>query len=111
ITHAPEAAVVGATGGFAIGGTLGWLMGIGALAIPGIGPFIAAGPIVAALAGAGVGSAIGGLAGALVGIGIPEHEVQKYEDFITGGGILISVHVDDARWAQSAKQILKESGA
>jgi hypothetical protein len=110
-TKAPEGATAGAAGGFAIGGILGWLVGVGSLAIPGIGPFVAAGPIVAALAGAGVGGAIGGLAGTLVGIGIPEYEAKRYESIVQNGGILLSVHVDDAQWAQKAREILQDCGA
>ena len=95
-TKAPEGAATGAGSGAVIGGTLGWLTGIGALAIPGVGPFIAAGPIVAALAGVGVGGAIGGIAGALIGLGIPEYEAKRYEGRIKEGGILLSVHCDNA---------------
>jgi hypothetical protein len=95
----------------AIGGALGWLAGIGALAIPGVGPFIAAGPIVAALAGAGAGGAVGGLVGALVGMGIPEYEAKRYEGRIRSGGILMSVHCDNSEWIGRAKQILRETGA
>jgi hypothetical protein len=110
-TKMPEGASTGAGSGAVLGGALGWLAGIGALAIPGVGPFIAAGPIVAALAGAGVGGAVGGLTGALVGLGIPEYEAKRYEGRIVKGGILLSVHADDAEWATRAKTILKESGA
>ncbi len=92
-TKAPEGAAAGVTSGAVIGGTLGWLAGIGALAIPGIGPFIAAGPIMAALSGAAVGGAVGGLAGALIGMGIPEYEAKRYEGLVKDGGILLSVHV------------------
>jgi hypothetical protein len=91
-TKAPEGAATGAGSGALIGGTLGWLTGIGALAIPGLGPFIAAGPIVAALAGVGVGGAIGGITGALIGMGIPEYEAKRYEGRVKEGGILLSVH-------------------
>src|SRR5829696_1494658 len=91
-TKAPEGTAAGATSGMVLGGTLGWLAGIGALAIPGIGPFIAAGPIVAALAGAGAGGALGGIVGALVGMGIPEYEAKRYEGRIKEGGVLLSVH-------------------
>ena len=90
-TKAPEGTATGATSGAVIGGGLGWLAGIGALAIPGVGPFIAAGPIVAALAGAGAGGVIGGIAGALVGMGIPEYEAKRYEGRVKEGGILLSV--------------------
>lgn len=110
-TKAPEGATTGAAGGAVIGGTLGWLAGIGALAIPGIGPFVAAGPIVAAIAGAGAGGAIGGLTGALVGMGIPEYEAKRYEGFVKEGGILLSVHVDDSEWNRKAKEIIETCGA
>src|ERR1700680_57000 len=110
-TKAPEGATTGAGSGAAIGGALGWLAGIGALAIPGVGPLIAAGPIVAALAGAGVGGAVGGIVGALVGMGIPEYEAKRYEGRVKGGGILLSVHCDDSEWTKKAKVILEETGA
>jgi hypothetical protein len=110
-TKAPEGTAAGATTGGVIGGVLGWLAGIGALAIPGIGPFIAAGPIVAALAGAGVGGAVGGIAGALIGMGIPEYEAKRYEGRIKEGGMLLSVHCDDRNWTTKAKQILERTGA
>jgi hypothetical protein len=110
-TKAPEGATAGAGTGAVVGGTLGWLAGIGALAIPGIGPFIAAGPIVAALAGAGAGGAVGGLVGALVGMGIPEYEAKRYEGRIKSGGILLSVHCDNSEWTSKAKAILEETGA
>lgn len=110
-SKAPEGAAAGAGTGAVIGGTLGWLAGIGALAIPGIGPFIAAGPIVAALAGVGVGSAVGGLTGALIGLGIPEYEAKRYEGRIKKGGILLSVHCDDSEWAKRAKELLERTGA
>jgi hypothetical protein len=110
-TKAPEGATTGGVTGGVIGGALGWLLGIGALAIPGLGPFIAAGPIVAALAGAGVGGAVGGIAGALIGLGIPEYEAKRYEGRIKGGGILLSVHCDDSEWVKRAKEILRETGA
>jgi hypothetical protein len=110
-TKAPEGATAGATTGAVVGGGLGWLAGIGALAIPGIGPFIAAGPIVALLAGAGAGGAIGGLTGALIGMGIPEYEAKRYEGRIKSGGILLSVHCDSAEWTKKAKEILKQTGA
>jgi ActD protein len=110
-TKAPEGVTAGAGAGAVVGGTLGWLAGIGALAIPGIGPFIAAGPIVAALAGAGAGGAVGGLVGALVGLGIPEYEAKRYEGRIKNGGILLSVHCDDSEWTKRAKRILEETGA
>ena len=110
-TKAPEGATTGATTGALVGGGLGWLVGIGALAIPGLGPFIAAGPIVAALAGAGAGGAVGGLTGALVGAGIPEYEAKRYEGRIREGGILMSVHCDDSSWTKRAKDILERTGA
>lgn len=110
-TKAPEGATTGATTGGAIGGTLGLLAGIGALAIPGLGPFIAAGPIMGALAGLGVGAATGGLIGALVGMGIPEYEAKRYEGRVKNGGILVSVHCDDSEWTSKAKEILERSGA
>jgi hypothetical protein len=110
-TKAPEGTATGAGTGAVLGGALGWLAGIGALAIPGVGPFIAAGPIMAALAGVGVGGAVGGLAGALVGMGIPEFEAKRYEGRIKEGGILLSVHCDDSSWTRKAKEILEASGA
>ena len=110
-TKAPEGAATGAGSGAVIGGTLGWLTGIGALAIPGLGPFIAAGPIVAALAGVGVGGAIGGITGALIGMGIPEYEAKRYEGRVKEGGILLSVHCDDSKWTKRAKEILERTGA
>lgn len=110
-TKAPEGAATGAGTGAVIGGTLGWLMGVGVLAIPGLGPFIAAGPIMAALAGAGAGGMMGGIAGALIGMGIPEYEAKRYEGRIQKGGILLSVHVDDSDWRNKAKNILDRTGA
>jgi hypothetical protein len=110
-TKAPEGAATGAGTGAVLGGTLGWLTGIGALAIPGLGPLIAAGPIMAALAGMGVGGAIGGITGALVGMGIPEYEAKRYEGRIKNGGILLSVHCDDSNWVKRAKEILERTGA
>jgi hypothetical protein len=110
-TKAPEGAATGAGSGAVVGGTLGWLAGIGALAIPGVGPFIAAGPIVAALAGVGVGGAVGGITGALVGMGIPEYEAKRYEGRVKEGSILLSVHCDDSNWTKRAKEILESSGA
>jgi hypothetical protein len=110
-TKAPEGAATGAGAGAAIGGTLGLLAGIGALAIPGLGPFIAAGPIMAALAGAGAGGVAGGLIGALVGLGIPEYEAKRYEGMIKEGGILVSVHCDNSDWVSRAKDILEQTGA
>src|SRR4026209_2664711 len=110
-TKAPEGAATGAGTGGVLGGALGWLIGIGSLAIPGVGPFIAAGPIMAALAGAGVGAAVGGLTGALVGLGIPEYEAKQYEGKVKEGNILLSVHCDDSTWTKKAKEILERTGA
>jgi hypothetical protein len=110
-TKAPEGASAGAGSGALLGGTLGWLAGIGALAVPGLGPLIAAGPIVAMLAGAGAGGAIGGVTGALVGAGIPEYEAKRYEGRVRNGGILLSVHADDGQWARKAKEVLERTGA
>ncbi len=110
-TKAPEGAAAGGAGGAVAGGVMGWLVGIGALAIPGVGPFIAAGPIMAALAGMGAGALLGGTTGALVGIGIPEYEAKRYEGQVRQGGILISVHCDDSEWRDRAKKILEENGA
>jgi len=110
-TKAPEGTTTGATAGGAIGGTLGLLAGIGALAIPGLGPFIAAGPIMGALAGMGAGAATGGLIGALVGMGIPEYEAKRYEGRVKDGGILVSAHCDDSDWVTKAKDVLQASGA
>ena len=110
-TKAPEGATTGAGTGVVLGGAMGWLLGIGALAIPGLGPFIAAGPIMAALAGAGVGSAIGGITGALIGMGIPEYEAKRFEGRVKDGGILLSVHSDSSEWTKRAKEILKRTGA
>src|SRR5271165_1849277 len=110
-TKAPEGATTGAGTGIVLGGAMGWLLGIGALAIPGLGPFIAAGPIMAALAGAGVGGTVGGIAGALIGMGIPEYEAKRYEGRVKDGGILLSVHTDSSDWTNQAKEILKRTGA
>jgi hypothetical protein len=110
-TKAPEGATAGAGTGAVLGGGLGWLVGIGALAIPGLGPFIAAGPIMAALAGVGVGGAIGGLTGALIGMGIPEYEAKRYEGRVKDGGILLSVHSNNADETKRAKAILEGTGA
>src|SRR6202049_4650447 len=110
-TKAPEGATAGAGTGVVLGGAMGWLLGVGALAIPGLGPFIAAGPIMAALAGAGVGGAVGGVAGALVGMGIPEFEAKRYEGRVKDGGILISVHCDTSEEVKRAKDILQRTGA
>ena len=110
-TKAPEGTAAGVTAGGVIGGTIGVLAGVGALAIPGIGPFIAAGPIMAGLAGLGVGGAVGGLVGALVGIGIPEYEAKRYEGYVKGGGTLLSVHCDTSEQISRAKDLLKGTGA
>ena len=110
-TKAPEGATAGGGTGAVVGGTLGWLAGIGAIAIPGVGPFIAAGPIVAALAGAGAGGALGALTGGLIGMGIPEYEAKRYEGRIRKGGILLSVHCDESDWVKRAKDILERTGA
>jgi hypothetical protein len=110
-TKAPEGAATGASAGAVIGGTLGLLAGIGALAIPGLGPFIAAGPIMSALAGIGTGGVVGGFVGALVGMGIPEYEAKRYEGLIREGGILISVHCDNSDWVKRAKENLERTGA
>src|SRR3984957_13024956 len=110
-TKAPEGTAAGVGTGAVVGGALGWLAGIGALAIPGIGPFIAAGPIMAALAGVGVGGAVGGIAGALIGMGIPEYEAKRYEGRVKDGGILLSVHSNTADEIKRAKAILEGTGA
>ena len=110
-TKAPEGATTGAGTGAVVGGTLGLLAGIGALAIPGLGPFIAAGPIMGALAGVGTGGVVGGLIGALVGMGIPEYEAKRYEGMIKKGRVLLSVHCDNSDWVARAKDILRQTGA
>jgi hypothetical protein len=110
-TKAPEGAATGVTTGGVIGGTLGLLAGIGVLAIPGVGPLIAAGPIVATLAGLGAGGAVGGIVGALVGMGIPEYEAKRYEGAVKGGGTLLSVHCDTSEQVDAAKMSLKDTGA
>ncbi len=110
-TKAPEGAATGASAGGVLGGTLGWLVGIGTLAIPGLGPFIAAGPILAALSGAAVGAAVGGITGALVGMGIPVYEAKQYEGKVKGGNILISVHTDDSDQRALATEIFAKAGA
>jgi hypothetical protein len=110
-TKAPEGAAAGATTGGVIGGTLGVLAGIGLLAIPGLGPFIAAGPIMAGLAGLGVGGAVGGVTGALIGAGIPEFEAKRYQARLQKGGILLSVHCDTSEEVKRAKDVLKATGA
>ena len=110
-TKAPEGAATGGVTGGVLGGVAGWLVGIGALAIPGVGPLIAAGPILAALTGVAVGGAVGGVAGALVGLGIPELEAKRYEGKIKNGNILISVHTDNHQEVNRAKEIFKQQGA
>jgi hypothetical protein len=110
-TKAPEGAATGAGTGGVLGGTLGVLAGVGLLAIPGLGPFIAAGPIMAGLAGLGVGAAVGGIAGGLISMGIPEYEAKRYEGRVKEGGILLSVHSDSSDWTKRAKQILERTGA
>ncbi len=110
-TKVPEGATAGGVAGGIAGGVLGWLTGIGALAIPGLGPFMAAGPIVAALAGAGAVGAAGGILGALIGLGIPEYEAKRYEGRIREGGILLSVHCDSGDWVKRARDILHRTGA
>lgn len=110
-TKAPEGAATGAGAGGLLGGTLGLLAGIGALAIPGLGPFIAAGPIMAALSGAAVGAAVGGLTGALIGMGIPEYEAKRYEGKIQQGNVLIAVHAETSDEEKLAKDIFKDAQA
>jgi hypothetical protein len=110
-TRAPEGAATGATAGGLLGGTLGWLAGIGALAIPGVGPFVAAGPIMAALGGAAVGATAGGLTGTLVGLGMPELEAKQYDEKIRGGNILLSVHTEDSAEQQKARDIFERHHA
>jgi hypothetical protein len=110
-TKAPEGTTAGVTAGGVIGGTIGVLAGVGALAIPGLGPLIAAGPIMAGLAGVGVGGALGGLVGALVGMGMPEYEAKRYEGHVKNGGTLLSVHCETAEQVSRAKELLKGTGA
>lgn len=110
-TKAPEGAATGGVTGGVLGGALGWLVGIGALAIPGVGPFIAAGPIMAALGGAALGGAVGGIAGGLIGLGIPEYEAKRYEGKVKDGNILISVHTENRDEISRAKDIFKKAGA
>ncbi len=110
-TKAPEGAATGAVAGGVTAGVLGWLVGIGTLAIPGVGPLIAAGPIMAALGGVAAGGAVGGLAGALVGFGIPEYEAKQYEGKVKNGNILISVHTEDSRQRKIAKEIFDRDHA
>jgi len=110
-TKAPEGTATGVVAGGLVGGALGWLAGIGSLAIPGVGPLIAAGPIIATLTGLGVGGAVGGIAGALIGMGIPEYEAKRYEGRVKSGGILLSVHCDNSEWTKKAKKLLEHTGA
>ena len=110
-TKAPEGAATGAAGGALLGGALGWMVGIGSLAIPGLGPLIAAGPIMAALAGAAGGAAAGGLTGAFIGMGIPEYEAKRYEGKLKSGNILMSVHTEDSNGLNRARKILESEGA
>jgi len=110
-TKAPEGAAAGAVAGGVMAGVLGWMVGIGALAIPGVGPLIAAGPIMAALGGVAAGGAVGGMAGALVGFGIPEYEAKQYEGKVKGGNILISVHTEDSKERDAAKLIFERTHA
>lgn len=110
-TKAPEGASAGGAAGMGIGAILGWLAGIGTIAIPGAGPFIAAGPIMAALGGAAVGGATGGIIGALVGMGMPEYEAKRYAGKLQTGNILVSVHVDDLEERSRAKKIFEQNGA
>jgi len=110
-TKAPEGVAVGVGSGAAVGGALGWLVGIGALVIPGIGPVLAAGPLVAALAGIGVGCALGGFTGALIGVGIPENEAKKYEERLSKGGILVAAHCETSSESQRAASVMEVMGA
>ncbi|HYV99448.1 MAG TPA: hypothetical protein VE967_18465 [Gemmatimonadaceae bacterium] len=110
-SKAPEGATAGAVTGAVVGGGLAWLAAAGTIAIPGIGPLLVAGPLVAALAGAGAGGAAGGLIGALAGMGIPEFEAKRYAGRLKDGGILMSVHCDDSDWADKAKDVLEATGA
>ncbi len=109
-TKAPEGATTGAGSGVLIGGALGWLAGVGALALPGLGPFLAAGPLMASLAGLGVGGVVGGITGALIGAGIPEYEAKRYEGHLTKGSILVSVHCDRPEEIENAKEIIERTG-
>lgn len=110
-TKAPEGATAGVISGATVGGIMGWLVGLGSLAIPGVGPLIAAGPIMASLAGASVGGAIGGLAGGLIGLGIPEYEAKRYEDQINRGGVLVSVKAETSEMSKRAHDVLEQTGA
>jgi hypothetical protein len=109
-TKAPEGATAGGASGATVGGVVGLLAGLGALAIPGVGPFLAAGPIMGALAGFGVGGAVGAIAGALIGMGIPEYEAKRYEGRIKKGGILLSLHCSTPKQVDKAKEILELAG-
>lgn len=110
-TKSPEGATIGAGTGAVLGGSLGWLVGIGALAIPGVGPLIAAGPIMAALTGVALGGTVGGITGALIGMGIPEYEAKKYEGKLKGGRCLLSVHSETSEETQNAKRVFEQAGA
>ncbi|HEX7666825.1 MAG TPA: DUF3341 domain-containing protein [Polyangiaceae bacterium] len=110
-TKAPEGAVAGGSAGGVVGGTIGLLAGLGAIAIPGLGPFVAAGPLMAALSGAAAGVTVGGVAGALVGFGIPEYEAKRYEGKVRGGNILVAIHVDNEEMKKSAENLLKSFNA
>jgi len=110
-TKAQEGAVAGAGSGALVGGALGWLVSIGVLSLPGVGAFIAAGPIIATLAGVGAGAAVGGIAGGLIGLEVPEYEAKRYEGRVRKGGILLSVHCDNATWTRSATKALEQTGA
>lgn len=110
-TKAPEGATTGASVGGVVGGALGLLAGIGLLAVPGVGPFIAAGPIMAALSGAAVGAAVGGVGGALVGMGLPEYEAKRYEGKVNSGNVLLSVHTDNKEQVRLAREVLEQLGA
>jgi hypothetical protein len=110
-TKAPEGAAVGVGSGAAVGGALGWLVGVGALAIPGIGPVVAVGPLVSVLAGIGVGGALGGFAGCLIGVGIPENEAKRYEGRLKKGGILVAIHCETSTEIKRANGIMEVTGA
>jgi hypothetical protein len=109
-TKAPEGTTAGAIAGGAVGGILGGLVGAGAIFIPGLGPLIAAGPIIAALTGIGSGGVVGGIIGALAGFGIPEYEAKRYVGRIREGGLLLSVHCDNREWVKRAKEVLRACG-
>src|SRR5215472_2465955 len=110
-TKAPKGAVAGAASGALVGGALGWLVSIGVLSVPGVGVFVAAGPLIATLAGAGAGAAVGGIAGGLIGLEVPEYEAKRYEGRVRKGGILLPVHCDNVAWTRSAKKALEQTGA